>query len=165
MIFYRNMAIRPKPLWSGYGLCAKGSIRCGGSSSRNPTWILHRSPKRQSCPLSRLNACQLGVPIADGPKTSFSPFCYRSARVLIGDGADQDDCLLVEGGRRRRCWSLVPGQHSDLPNVALMAWLQIWVFGYSAFFRGSSAGLTKVISNGPIKLNWKIIPSMVVNTR
>jgi hypothetical protein len=36
------------------------------------------------------------------------------------------------------------------------------VFGYWAFFRGSSAGLMKVISNGPVKLSWKIVSSSVV---
>jgi hypothetical protein len=72
--------------------------------------------------------------------------------VLIGHGADQDDCLLlgVVAGTGAGVWFQVtiwifqtsPSRRSCGSGV----------FDYSAFFRGSSAGLMKVISNGPVGL-------------
>jgi len=93
-------------------------------------------------------------------KHRLAPSAIEAHGFLICHRADQGDCLLlgVVGGR---CWGLVPGQHADLPNVALTAQLWICVFGYSAFFRGSSAGLMKLIPPGPVKLSWENVATLL----
>ena len=57
-------------------------------------------------------------------KHRLAPSAIEAHGFLICHRADQGDCLLlgVVGGR---CWGLVPGQHADLPNVALTA--QLWI--------------------------------------
>ena len=66
----------------------------------------------------------LGVPIADGPKTTFSPFSYRILRFK----SDRPDRILLVArrlasllrlSRRGRCWGDVPHLHSNLPGNAL----------------------------------------------